>query len=212
MSRPGLLRRLSPFRRSLAQVEAYAGEWARHNDGALSGEGRLWVVLGDSAAQGVGASAYDRGWVGLVRDRMPEPVRLVNLSRSGARTREVVDVQWPRAAGLAPDLVTVVIGGNDALHTPLAQWLADVDALIDVLPPGAVVSTVSRGVFERKTAQVNARLRERAAGRGLPVADIWARTGPPYRGLYADGFHPNDRGYLPWADAVADALGLPPRH
>ena len=32
--------------------------------------------------------------------------------------------------------------------------------------------------------------------------------GPPYRGLYADGFHPNDRGYLQWADALSEALGL----
>jgi lysophospholipase L1-like esterase len=38
------------------------------------------------------------------------------------------------------------------------------------------------------------------------VADVWAHTGPPYRGLYFDGLHPNDRGYLQWADAVEEAV------
>jgi len=33
--------------------------------------------------------------------------------------------------------------------------------------------------------------------------------GPPYRGLYFDGFHPNDRGYLQWVEALAEALELP---
>jgi lysophospholipase L1-like esterase len=138
---------------------------------------------------------------------------VLNLSRSGARTREVVEQQWPRARDLLgdvePELVTAVVGGNDATGTRERAWLADVDALCEAMPPGAVVATVARGVFERKTARVNAHVRTRAAERGLRVADVWAHTGPPYRGLYADGFHPNDAGYRQWADAVAEAIGLP---
>jgi lysophospholipase L1-like esterase len=204
------------FRRSYAQVDAYAVAWERANAQALGTDGPLWVVTGDSAAQGVGASAHDRGYVGLVRDRLAaadsRPWRVLNLSRSGARTREVVDEQLPRALSLAgeePALLTAVVGGNDALGTPLAQWLVDVDALCAALPRGAVVATVARGVRERKVRQVNERVRERAAAHGLRVADLWAHTGPPYRGLYADGFHPNDAGYRQWADALGEALGLP---
>jgi lysophospholipase L1-like esterase len=205
------------FARSYAQVEAYAADWQRSNAQALAADGPLWLVLGDSAAQGVGASAHDHGYVGQVRDRLlaadPRPWRLVNLSRSGAKTREVVDVQWPAAqellGGVAPELVTAVVGGNDATGSKESAWLLDVEALCAALPPGAVVATVARGVFERKTARVNAHLREQAAARGLRVADLWAHTGPPYRGLYADGFHPNDAGYRQWADAVCEALGIP---
>jgi lysophospholipase L1-like esterase len=40
------------------------------------------------------------------------------------------------------------------------------------------------------------------------VADVWAHTGPPYKGFYADGFHPNDKGYRQWADAVVEALAV----
>jgi lysophospholipase L1-like esterase len=200
----GLVRRV--FRKSFEQVDRYALQWRAANDLALARSGPLWVVLGDSAAQGVGASSYDRGWVGLVHQRLGADWRVVNLSVSGARTRAVVDEQWPAAQGLDAQLVTAVVGGNDAMHTKEKQWLRDVDDLIDALPVGAVVATTARGIFEHKTARVNAHVRTTAAAKGLRVADVWASTGPPYRGLYADGLHPNDRGYLQWADAVWAAL------
>ena len=209
----GVVRRV--FRRSFAHVDAYAQAWDEANAAARAADGPLWVVLGDSAAQGVGASSHLSGYVGVVRDRLEaadgRPWRVLNLSRSGARTREVVDVQWPAAQGLPYDLLTAVVGGNDALRTKQEQWRRDAVDLCDALPPGAVVATVARGVFERKTRRVNAVLRERAAQRGLLVADLWAHTGPPYRGLYFDGFHPNDAGYLQWADALSEALGLQQR-
>jgi lysophospholipase L1-like esterase len=198
----GLVRRV--FRASFDHVERYAQEWSASNSEALSSTGPLWVVLGDSAAQGVGASSYDRGWVGQVRQRLEERDgvrwRVLNLSRSGARTRDVLTEQLPRVVDA--DLVTAVVGGNDALHTRRDRWLRDADELVGSLPSGAVVSTVARGVFERKTRVVNAHLRTAAAARGLRVADLWAHTGPPYRGLYFDGLHPNDAGYRQWADAV----------
>ena len=203
------------FRRSFEHVEAYAAAWAAHNEAARAASGPLWVVLGDSAAQGVGASSHLSGWVGQVLDRLQQhdgrAWRVVNLSRSGARTREVVDVQWPAARDLPADLLTAVVVGNDALRTPRRQWERDAVDLCAALPRETVVATVARGVFERKTRAVNALLRERAAAHGLRVADLWAHTGPPYRGLYFDGFHPNDRGYAQWADAVSAALGLQQR-
>ena len=215
--RQGLLRRLPPFGRTIGQVTAYRAAWEQANALALQQDGPLWLVLGDSAAQGIGAGAYDKGYVGVVLSRLRaatgEPWRVVNLSRSGARTREVVDVQWPAARSLLapsePELVTAVVGGNDAVHTKEAQWRADVEDLCAALPEGAVVATVARGVFERKTRQVNDVLRVCAAGHRLRVADLWGYTGAPYKGLYADGFHPNEAGYLQWADALSAALGLP---
>ena len=211
-----LLRRLPPFRRSVAQVAAYRTAWEQANIAALASDGPLWLVLGDSAAQGVGASSHESGYVGVVRDRLAavdgRPWRIVNVSRSGARTREVVDVQWPAGlaalSGVAPELVTAVVGGNDAMRTREQQWRRDIDDLCAALPRGAVVATVARGVFERRVQRVNAHLRATAAAAGLRVADLWAFTGAPYKGLYADGFHPNDAGYLQWADALSAALGL----
>ena len=67
---------------------------------------------------------------------------------------------------------------------------------------------LDRAVLERTTARVNAVPRSCAVEHGLRVADLRAHTGPPYRGRYADGFHPDDRGYAQWADALSEALGL----
>ena len=97
---------------------------------------------------------------------------------------------------------------RDALRSREAAWRRAVQDLCAALPAGAVVATTARGVFEHKTARVNAVLRSCAAEHGLRVADLWAHTGPPYRGPYADGFHPDDRGYAQWADALSEALGL----
>lgn len=202
----GIVRRV--FRKSFEQVEAYAEDWRVANEAALAGTGPLWVVLGDSAAQGVGASSYDNGWVGIVHRRLGTDWRVLNLSKSGARTRAVIDEQWPQARDLEAELVTAVVGGNDAMHTREQSWLRDVDDLVAALPIGAVVATTARGVLERKTRRVNEHLREAAQHKGLLVADVWSHTGPPYKGLYADGLHPNDAGYVQWADAVWAALEL----
>jgi len=207
-----LLRRLPAFRRTFTQIPDYAQRWVSVNAAALAegARGPLWVVLGDSTAQGVGASSYDKGWVGLVRDSLPESPqwRVVNLSRSGDRTRDVIEQQVPRLQALrsAPRLVTAVVGGNDLTHTRLQTWLADLRELLGMLPAGAVVATAPRGWHEGKARVGNEVIRAVAAERGLHVADLWAHTGPPYRGLYADGFHPNDRGYLQWAAALRPAV------
>ena len=206
----GVVRRV--FRTSFDHVDRYAAAWTAHNERARAADGPLWVVLGDSAAQGVGASAHDRGYVGVVLERLRthdgRPWRVLNLSVSGARTRDVVDRQWPAARDVHADLLTAIIGGNDALRTPEQRWRRDVVDLCAALPEGAVVATTARGVFERKTRRVNETLRSCAVEHGLRVADLWAHTGPPYGGLYFDGFHPNDRGYLQWADALSAALGI----
>jgi lysophospholipase L1-like esterase len=206
----GVVRRV--FRRSFEHVDRYAAAWDAHNAQAHAASGPLWLVLGDSAAQGVGASAHDRGYVGVVLERLRahdgRPWRVVNLSVSGARTRDVVDRQWPAAAGVGAELVTALVGGNDALRSREDRWRRDVAYLCAALPPTAVVSTTARGVLERKTRRVNALVRSCAEQHDLRVADLWAHTGPPYGGLYFDGFHPNDRGYVQWADALSEALGL----
>ena len=107
------------------EVEPFAAAWQRANRDRPRRAGPLWVALGDSLSQGIGASAFDRGWVGQLRDRMRADgrgMRLVNLSVSGARTRDVLDTQVPALARLSaevaePDLVTLMIGSND-LMTP----------------------------------------------------------------------------------------------
>lgn len=217
-----LLRVLPPVRRSLDQVVAHAVEWERRNRELLAGPADgcpLWVVLGDSTAQGVGLADPDEGYVGRVRrlleQRDGRRWRVLNLSRSGAVLADVFDVQLPRLRDLVeqgwrPDLVTAVVGGNDLRKTPLDRLLAAVPEYVSSVPEGTVVATLPQGIKPARARATNALLVRLAQERGLPVVDLWAATGPPWRGKYADGLHPNAAGVTDWVAAFARTLALPP--
>ncbi len=199
-----------------AQVARYAAQWEEANRRAQSGAGPLWVVLGDSTAQGIGAPSVDDGYVGQLRraldDGADRPWRVLNLSRSGARAADVLERQLPSLDALPspPDLVTCAIGANDIVHrTPLPQLEEQLRAIIARLPPRAVIATVPQGLNRGRTEAANRVIQEGAPAAGLLVADVWARTGPPWKGKLAeDGFHPGALGYADWAAAFAEALGL----
>ncbi|HEV2088830.1 MAG TPA: SGNH/GDSL hydrolase family protein [Cryptosporangiaceae bacterium] len=195
--------------------DRYAAYWSepRGQPGGL-----LYVALGDSAAQSIGASRPERGYVGLVAARLAaasgKPVQVVNLSRSGAHVRDVLREQIPLLAGMAPDLVTVDVGGNDILHTDPAELGRLVTALVAALPVGAVVADIPyfmHGRWQREAAASSAMLREEAHGRGLPVAEVHqAMRAEGFRSMFrhyaADWFHLNDAGHQVWADAFWSAL------
>ena len=195
----------------------HAATWAGRNAAVLAGpaEAPLWVVLGDSTAQGVGVPHVDEGYVGRVRRlleaRDGAPWAVLNLSRSGAVLGDVLDVQLPQLRDLErpPALVTAVVGGNDLRRRATAA-LPRLPELVAGLPEGAAVATLPRGLREPRAREANALLRRLAAERGLAVIDLWAVTGPPWRGKYADGLHPGPAGVSDWVRAFADALGLPP--
>jgi lysophospholipase L1-like esterase len=119
---------------------AFAGYWRAHNEEALRGSGPLWVALGDSTAQGLGAPTPLGGYVGQVHAELVrhtgEPWRVVNLSRSGAVAAQVVRRQIPLIDQLptAPDLVTCGVGSNDILHTSPRRVHPALSALIGRLP------------------------------------------------------------------------------
>ncbi len=73
--------------------------------------------IGDSAAQGIGASRPDHSYVGVLakhlRAHSERPVRVANLGVSGATVGLAVATQLPKLAELEPDILTVSIGAND---------------------------------------------------------------------------------------------------
>ncbi len=189
------------------QVEPYARAWERHNRAAVSSSGPLWVVFGDSMAQGVGASAYDMGWAGQLTEVLPDH-RLVNLSVYGGRVADVLDRQLPamESLGVAPDLVTVVIGSNDLFsrthRASLPQALAE---LLRRLPDGTVFGTQPGG--QPASLEFNRQVDEAAATGRLSIAEFRDRRMRSWRGkLSRDHFHPNDAGYAGMAAIVAEAI------
>jgi Lysophospholipase L1 and related esterases len=189
--------------------------WREH--AAVPGD-VLYVAMGDSAAQGIGATTPDGSYVGVIARRIAEStgrtVRTVNLSMSGARVEDAVAEQLPKLRGYAPDVVTVAIGANDVGSFDPEPFERGIRELYAALPPHAIVADLPYFYLphnERTVARANAIVRRVAGEFRLTVAPLHATTkGAGIRGaltLFAkDLFHPNDRGYRLWADAFAPAL------
>ncbi|MGY0056121.1 GDSL-type esterase/lipase family protein [Streptomyces sp. LZ34] len=81
-----------------------------------------FAALGDSLTEGMGDPAPGGGWRGwavhLAGGLAPRPgaVELVNVSRSGALSTDVADVQLAAARAARPHLASVVVGANDTLR------------------------------------------------------------------------------------------------
>ncbi len=177
--------------------------------------GLLYVALGDSAAQGIGASEPARGYVAVVaqrlRDRTGRPVQVINLSRSGARISDVLDTQVAAlsAIGREPDLITVAIGGNDVRAYDRSTFAAQADRLTTALPAGSFVADAPyfmHGRWERDAQQAADLLTASTTARGLRPVPLHEAlraqgSGAMLTQFAADWFHPNDRGHRVWADA-----------
>jgi len=196
------------------QSATYAREWVDDNRAALASEGPLWVALGDSTAQGVGASTRSNGYVLAVLRRLRakrDPAwRVVNLSATGARAADVLDHQIPAMTSLpSPALVTCAVGANDLLRTPQADLDEVLRRLSARLPRGSLLANLPQGLSRRRSEAVNAIVEELVEAHGLVLVDLWRHTAPPWRGKFAaDHFHPNDAGYRDWVDAFCAALDV----
>lgn len=195
-----------------AQVSAYADAWRASNDAAMTGTAPLWVVLGDSMSQGIGAQSIRGGWVGQLHSQFVEEghqVRLVNLSSTGSRVCDVVEQQLPQLAALdsEPALVTVLVGANDMF--PRSRWTHAIETypqILAALPRGrTVVGTVPRR--NGGALAINALIDAAAARGDVRVADLRGMTVKSLIGTRAeDHFHPNERGYADIASRFGDAV------
>jgi len=192
------------------QVEPYADAWHAHNLKAAAADGPLWVALGDSSTQGVGASSWDRSWVTSVLDNLRtttgEAWRLVNLSMSGGRFEDVIEQQLPvlNSHLRSPDLVTCVIGSNDMMwRRGVSSVLEDATAVADRLPAGTVLSQLG-GPGDRRR-QINSTFSDAAESRRYHLFNIWHWPSPA-GALAADRIHPSDLGYRHMAELAWSAI------
>jgi lysophospholipase L1-like esterase len=177
------------------EIKPYAEAWQERNLKALASTDPLWVALGDSLSQGVGASSIEHSWVLETQRALADRgfrYRVVNLSFSGARVSDVLSRQIPALAGLsaAPELITVLIGSNDIIRRDLRARLPQhYRAMLSALPKGALVATVprTRGV----QVEVNRIVHEAEAADAVVAVPLHFTPGA----RAPDHFHPDDAGY-----------------
>ncbi|MEO8750503.1 SGNH/GDSL hydrolase family protein [Dermatophilaceae bacterium Sec6.4] len=196
-----------------SQADPYADAWHAGNIATLQTAGRRWIVLGDSMSQGIGASAYDAGWVGQLARRLAasgHDLQVLNLSANGACVSDVLDQQLPalEQIGVRPgDVVTVMVGSNDlfggrARRAALSGAYAH---LVARVPRGTIVATLPQPT--KAAGRANVHVEAAAASGAIVMCDLRV-TGPTsWRGLLAaDYFHPNDAGYAGIATAFEPTL------
>ncbi|MEO8432095.1 MAG: SGNH/GDSL hydrolase family protein [Acidobacteriota bacterium] len=194
-----------------------------------SGAPIRYLILGDSTAAGVGAD-YEQGVVRSTARHLAERhrVEVVNLAVSGARFRDVLEDQLPRAGGRKADLVLLDVGANDVTHLTSSRSVrrdleeilrslltANCDARIVVTgapdmgsPPR--IPFFLRGIAAARARRINVLARRAVADHELTFAPIAERTGAAFRRdrtlFAADRFHPNARGYALWTAVLDEAL------
>lgn len=79
-----------------------------------------FAIIGDSAASGVGDSDDNGnyfGWGYHLAQAFQEPLVYINASRPGSKSLEVLEDQLPKILIHKPELVAVIVGGNDLLRS-----------------------------------------------------------------------------------------------
>ena len=195
-------------------VKVFADHWKdRTRDGEF-----LYVALGDSAAQGIGASKPENGYVGLLaRDierATGKSVKVVNIGVSGAKIQDVIDTQLPHLASYKPDLVTVEVGSNNIRTFNAADFKIQYDELARRLPAGAYVANIPYfgGVYRNNRDAISASkiIADAAQTNGLVLVDLQGETShrQSIRNYAADYFHPNNRAYKIWRDSFWRQMAL----
>lgn len=214
-ARAGVKGQRAASQRVVEMLPTHAEWWRErlHHEGQLT-----YLAIGDSAAQGVGATVPSRGYVGLlarrIKHRSRMTVRMVNLSVSGATTWGAKKEQLPKLRGFTPDVCTVSIGANDIADFHPDKFERNIRAIYAAVPSHAIVAELPCMFSpdrERKVAVANEIVHRVADELGLTVAPlhtITKRVGirRTFFNTYGDLFHPNDRGYEIWASAFEPAI------
>ena len=187
----------------------------------------LYVALGDSTVEGVGATSPERNYVSQLHERLRTVyphARVANLGVGGATSADVLRRQLDRAIELRPNLVTLSIGPNDiTTRVPVGAYEKNVDTIlgrlrhetaavvvVNLIPDLAVTPRFSRSrvreVVGRQTIVFNEALGRTGRAHGAELVDLYGasqRELPLHPELvWSDGYHPSDAGYARWAELV----------
>jgi lysophospholipase L1-like esterase len=187
----------------------------------------LYVALGDSTVEGVGASSPAANYVSRLHARLRAVyprASVANLGLGGATSADVVAGQLERAVLLRPHLVTLSIGPNDITgHVPLPEYERNVETIfrrltretgavvVANLLPDLAITPRFRGrevapAVGGLTVRFNEALGRLARRYGIEVVDLYeaSRAELPRRPelIATDGYHPSDLGYARWAELL----------
>ena len=186
-----------------------------------------YVAVGDSYTIGTSVQPADRFPDQLVR-RVAGLELVANLGVNGFTTADLIRDELPALAGLAPEIVTLLIGVNDVVQDiPPVAYEANVAAILDVLlaalAPEDIVAIgipdytatpagADYGDPDAKHAAIveaNRTMARLVADRGISFVDIFdlSLEAARDRSLVAgDGLHPSGAQYARWVERIAPVV------
>jgi lysophospholipase L1-like esterase len=203
------------------QLKTYKTYWDAQAVKDTPSDAITYIALGDSAAQGIGASKPENGYVGLLASELNaktnRPVHIVNLSVSGATVNDVTSKQLSQldTSAVGQAVITLEIGANDVARSyNQSKFTEDVNKLFSVLPKNTIVSDVPSFVKTRLAGKeldaikANIVLHAAAAKYGFKLVPLYETTNKKnsWRNNAVDLFHPNDSGYKNWYEAFKDQV------
>ena len=222
MRRPALL---------LAVLALAGGAWGREAAVRALPADRttplVYVALGDSTVEGIGATRPALNYVSRLHARLRAvypKARVTNLGAGGATSADVIAGQLARAIELRPHLVPLSIGPNDiTTRVSVEAYERNVDAILGRLTretPAVVVANLlpdlavtprfkgspERDAVGRHTLRFNGALARQGRAHGVELVDLYlaSQREVPRRPelVWSDGYHPSDAGYARWAELV----------
>ncbi|MBO9567947.1 MULTISPECIES: SGNH/GDSL hydrolase family protein [Cellulomonas] len=206
---------------------------------AAAGDPPRWsryVAVGDSFTEGLwdapdGEDAPLRGWADQLASHLSArrtaaglpALEYANLAVRGRLMRPILTEQVPAARAMAPDLVSLVGGGNDILRpsVDVDRVAADLERAVARLRADGADVLLSTGFDAResplvrttrsRTGVFSAHVWSIARRHGAYVLDLWGmRSLLDWRMWAEDRIHLTTDGHARVAQGALVALGLPP--
>jgi len=193
----------------------------------------IYVAIGDSTVEGVGATAGEKSFAGRIFSFLREhreQVEYYNFGKAFATVKDVITFQLPKVLDKNPDLVVIAVGANDIqCHTSQRKFDKQYSKLLVTLKQKThaviIVNTIpdvsSLHIVPRLAKlyckwlvqRFNNRISQHAEKTGASVVDAYKRSNDlkkiysNYKELlFVDGVHPSDKGYALWADTIIQQI------
>lgn len=190
----------------------------------------VYVALGDSTVEGIGASDFSRTYPFLVYRALKQyrrNVQFFNLGKAGAQTNDLITEQLQQTIDLKPDIVTISIGANDIFKRKGTKHFAhnlsiiieriknetEATIVISSIPDFAATRAIPKVLKQYCSIQgkrFNKIIAKFAEDKRVVFVDFHLHTslmGNRYPEIISsDGLHPSDIGYALWAQAIISSL------
>jgi acyl-CoA thioesterase-1 len=184
----------------------------------------VYVAIGDSTVEGIGASKPERNFASLIYASLKQDIKNAqfhNLGIAGDRVEDVLKKQVERAVELKPDLIVLSVGANDIMqHRKLGTFKKEYNQLIEQLnqtkalivvtnvPDLSLAPVLPKYALPYCKIQVprfNGVIKHLVHKYGVVFVDLYQQS-QLFHGyselISADGLHPSDAGYALWANTI----------